>query len=95
MNIRPILDKIIVKVQDPEETTAGGLIIANAKNDGIVEAEVLAVGPGAYSDNGKFVAVTVEVGSRILMHTQAGYTFEHDKEEYATLTEKEIIAVLS
>ena len=95
MNIKPILGKIIVKPQEAETETAGGLIIANAKNDGIIQAEILAVGPGEYDDKGNFVVPGVEVGSTILMHTAAGQKFEHEKETYQTISSHEIIAVLS
>jgi len=95
MNLRPILDRIIIKVQDPEQETAGGIIIANAKNDGVIEAEVLAVGPGTYDEKENFVVPEVSVGDRILVSVGAGQKFEHDKEQYVTISNNEIVAVLS
>ena len=95
MKIRPILDRIIIKAQGPEETTAGGLIIANAKNEGIIEAEVLAVGPGAYDKKGNFVVPHVNVGNQILVNSMAGQKFEYDDQEYVTISNNEIVAVLS
>jgi chaperonin GroES len=95
MNLRPILDRIIIKAQDPEQETAGGIIIANAKNDGVIEAEVLAVGPGTYDEKENFVVPEVSVGDRILVSNMAGQKFEHDKEQYVTISNNEIVAVLS
>ena len=95
MSLRPILDKIIIKAQDPVEQTSSGIFIANAKNEGVVEAEVYAAGPGAYDDKGNFVEPEVEVGSRILVNAMAGQKFEYDDEEYASITNNEIIAILS
>jgi chaperonin GroES len=95
MNLRPILDKIIIKTQEAEKETSGGIIIANAKNDGIIEAEVLAVGPGAYNDKGKFIVPGVEVGNRILVNAAAGQKFTHDETEYVTIVNSEIVAILS
>ena len=95
MKIKPILDKIIIKPQEPAEETSGGIIIANAKNEGIIEAVVVAVGPGAYDDKGKFQEVRVAVGNRILVNNSAGEKFEFDKENYATIKENEIVAVVS
>ena len=94
MNIRPILDKIIVQVNEPEEQTAGGIFIATAKQDGILEADVLAVGPGAYDDRGNFVVPNVSVGDRILVNPGTGDSYELKKEKYTTIVEKDIVAVL-
>jgi chaperonin GroES len=95
MNLRPILDRIIIKTQEPEETTSGGIIIANAKNEGIVEAEVLAVGPGTYDSKDNFIKPGVEVGNKILVNTMAGQKFDLDDEKYVTITNNDIVAVLS
>lgn len=95
MNLRPILDRIIIKTQEPEETTAGGIVLANVKNDGIVEAEVLAVGPGSYNNKDIFVEPGVAVGNRILLNAASGQKFTHDDEEYVSITNSEIVAVLS
>ena len=95
MKIKPILNKIIVKLQDPEKETAGGLIIASAKNEGVVEGDVLAVGPGAYDDKGKFVEVTIKPGSKILVNAGAGMPLKFEDEDYIVILEDEVIAVLS
>ena len=95
MNLRPILDRIIIKSQEPEQSTAGGIIIANAKNEGIIEAEVLAVGPGTYDDKDNFVKPDVNVGDRILVNNMAGQKFKHDEQDYVTISNNEIVAVLS
>ena len=95
MNIRPIHGKIIVKADDPEKETSGGIIIANASNDGIIKAEVLATGPGEYNDKGKFIKPTVEPGDKILMHSMSGLKFDYEEEEYYTITNAEIIGVVS
>ena len=95
MNLRPILDRIIIRTQEPEQETSGGIIIANAKNDGIIEAEVLAVGPGAYDAKDNFVVPEVDVGNRILVSVGAGQKFTHDEQEFVTISNDEIVAVLS
>lgn len=95
MSLKPILDKIIIKTQEPVEQTAGGIFIANAKNDGIIEAEVYAAGPGAYDNKGNFVTPEVEVGNRILINAASGQKFEYNDEEFVTITNDEIVAVIS
>ena len=95
MNIRPILGKIIIKPQDAEVKTSGGLIIANAKNDGIIQGEVLAVGPGEYDKKGKFIEPEVQTGDIIILHTMAGETIEYEDEKYQVIANHEIVAVIS
>jgi chaperonin GroES len=96
MNLRAIQDKVIVKTADAEKETKGGIIIANASNEGITRAEVLSVGPGAYDkDKRQFIATTTKVGDVILFNLNGGLTFTHEDEEYVTILEKEIIAVVS
>ena len=95
MKIRPILNKIIVKLQDPEKETTGGIIIASAKNEGVVEGDVIAVGPGAHDDKGKFIEVNIEAGSKILLNAGAGAPLKYEDEEYVVIVEEEVIAVLS
>ena len=96
MNLRAIQDKVIVKTEEAEKETTGGIIIANASNEGVTKAQVLSVGPGAYDENKRqFVATTTNVGDKILFNLNGGMTFTHEDEEYVTITEKEIIAVIS
>ena len=95
MNLRPILGKIIVKPQEAETETTGGIILANVDNDGVIQGEVLAVGPGDYDKKGNFVKPVVAPGNTILLHTMAGQKFEFEKEEYQTIVSDEVIAILS
>ena len=95
MNLRAIQDKLIVKAQDAEKETSGGIIIANASNEGIIKGEVLSIGTGKHDEKGKFVETTTPVGSTILFNINGGTKFKHEDEEYITITESEIIAVLS
>ena len=95
MKLRPILDRIIVKLQEPEQSTSGGIIIANAKNEGVVRAEVLAVGPGAHDDKGNLVVPDVNVGDQILINEASGQKIKLEDNEYVAIQNDEIIAVLS
>jgi chaperonin GroES len=95
MKLRPILDRIIIKPADQEEVTTGGIYIANAKNEGIVEAEVIAVGPGRYDTRDKFITPDVQPGNRILINVASGEKFKLEDEEYVTISNDEIVAVLS
>ncbi len=96
MNIRAIQDKVILKLEDPEKETSGGIIIANVKQEGIAKGEVLAIGPGTYDeDKRKYVATTVKVGQQVLINASSGQKFTHQEEEYVTILENEIVAVVA
>ena len=95
MKLRPIHANIIIKHNDLEKQTAGGLYIASTKADGVVEAKVLAAGPGTYNNKGKFITPDVEPGDRILVNVNGGTKFKFDDEELVTITNSEIVAVLS
>ena len=96
MNPRAIQDKVIIRAQAAVKETTGGIIIANAENEGVIKGQVLSVGPGAYDeDKRKFIATTTQVGDMVLFNLHGGVKFTHDDEEYVTITEKEIIAVVS
>jgi len=95
MNIKAIQDKVILKIDEPETETSGGIIIANVKQEGITQGEVLAVGPGRYNeDTNKFVATTTKVGNKVLINATSGYKFTLDKQEYVTILENEIVALV-
>jgi chaperonin GroES len=94
MNLRPILDKIIIKPQEPEQKTTGGIIIANVKNEGIIKAEVLSVGPGAHDSKEDFVVPDVNVGDIVLVNNMSGQQINYDDNEYIVITNNEIVAIL-
>jgi chaperonin GroES len=81
MAIRPILENIIVKPSEVKEETSGGIILANPVNEGIIEAEVIAVGPGGYDEKGNRIPINVEVGDKILFVLGSGDIFDHDDKQ--------------
>lgn len=93
--LRPIHANIIIEQQDVEDVTSGGIILTNAKNEGVVEALVIAVGEGAYDNKGKFITPTVKQGDKILVNSNGGTKFTHEDNEYVSITNNEIVAVFS
>lgn len=93
MKLRPIHNKIIVKPKENEKQTESGLVLMS-KDEGVIEGEVLAVGPGKYDDSGKFINVAVNVGDRVLYNKGAGYAVELEKEEYKVLVDEDIVTVI-
>ncbi|MDO4539840.1 MAG: co-chaperone GroES [Syntrophomonadaceae bacterium] len=95
MNIKPLNDRVVVKVIEPaEEKTKSGLYVPDTAKEKPQEAEVLAVGPGALNDKGERVPVDVAVGDKIIFSRYGGMEIKLDGEEYLILAERDILAKL-
>ena len=72
MKFRPLQDRVLIKVLDSEEKTAGGIIIPDTAKEKPQEGEVVAVGPGAKNEDGKVSAMDVKVGDIVLFGKWSG-----------------------
>lgn len=91
MTVKPLGDRVVIKMIDTEEQTKGGLYItANAKEKPEI-AEVIAVGPGGIVD-GKEVKMELKVGDHVIMGKYAGTTVKIDDEQIIILSQNDIIA---
>ncbi|MFM9890134.1 MAG: co-chaperone GroES [Rickettsiales bacterium] len=93
-NIRPLHDRVIARRLEAEEKTAGGIIIPDTAKEKPIQAEVLAVGPGARDDSGKRIEIDVKVGDTVLIGKWAGTEVKLDGEEVLVLKESDIIGVV-
>ena len=94
MNIRPLYDRIVVKRLDEDETMAGSIIIPDTAKEKPQKAEVVAVGKGRRLEDGKLIALEVQVGDKILFGKYAGNEIKIDGDEYLILREDEILGVV-
>jgi chaperonin GroES len=95
MKIRPLHDRVIVRRQDEEQTTAGGILLPGSAQEKPNQGEVIAVGSGRVLDSGETRAVDVSVGDTVVFGKYAGSdTIEIDGEELVILSESDIKAVL-
>ncbi|MDO4199466.1 MAG: co-chaperone GroES [Clostridia bacterium] len=95
MKIKPILDKVVAKVQKSENTTRGGLVLAKSSNkDEPIRAEVIARGDGGMTDDGRKLKMYIEAGDTILVPKDAGTTFKTDGNEYVIISQKDVLAVI-
>ena len=95
MKIRPLYDRVVVKrVEDKEAAMQGGLFIPDSAKEKPQEGEVMAVGKGKRLDDGKLVALDVQVGDRILFGKYSGNDIKLDGEEYMIMREDEILGIL-
>ncbi|MFZ2539319.1 MAG: co-chaperone GroES [Oscillospiraceae bacterium] len=91
MNIKPLADRVVIKMVEAEETTKSGIILAGAAKEKPQFAEVVAVGPGGIVD-GKEVKMELVVGDKVLTSKYAGTEVKLDGVDYTILRQSEILA---
>ena len=93
MNIKPLADRVVIKMVETEETTKSGIILAGSAKEKPQVAEVVAVGPGGVVD-GKEVKMELSVGDRVLISKYAGTEVKLDGVEYTILRQADVLARL-
>ena len=93
MKIRPLADRVVIKMVAVEETTKSGIILAGSAKEKPQVAEIVAVGPGGMVD-GKEINMIVKVGDKVLTSKFAGTEVKVDGEEYTILRQNDILAVV-
>ena len=93
MKLKPLADRVIIKMVEAEETTKGGIILTGASKEKPEIAEVLAVGPGGMVD-GKEVVMTVQVGDKGITSMYAGTQVKIDGEELTIVKQNDILAIV-
>lgn len=94
MALRPLHDRVIVKRLDNERTTASGIVIPDSAAEKPDQGEVLAVGPGKKTEEGKVIPVNLKVGDKVLFGKYAGQSVKVDGEEVLVIREEEVLAVI-
>ena len=93
MTIKPLLDRVVLKVEEAEEKTKSGIILSSAAQEKPQFASVGAVGPGGVVD-GKEVKMYVSVGDKVIASKYAGTQVKIDGEEYTIVNQSDILATL-
>jgi len=94
MALRPLHDRVIVKRLDNERKTASGIVIPDSAAEKPDQGEVLAVGQGKKTEDGKVLPVDVKVGDKVLFGKYAGQAVKVDGDELLVIREEEILAVI-
>ncbi|MDD5700594.1 MAG: co-chaperone GroES [Dehalococcoidales bacterium] len=92
VKLQPLADRLVVKPIQKEETTRGGIIIPDTVKEKPQEGEVVAVGPGRMTDDGKRIALDIKVGDRVIYSKYGGSEIKVDDEEMIILRESDILA---
>ena len=93
MNLKPLADRVIIKMVEAEETTKSGIILTGSAKEKPEVAEVIAVGPGGMVD-GKEVTMTVKVGDKVLTSKYSGTDVKVDGEECTIVRQSDILAIV-
>ena len=93
MNIKPLADRVVVKMMESEETTKSGIVLPNSAKEKPQVAEIVAVGAGGEVD-GKKIVMEVKVGDKVLLSKYAGTEVKVDGIEYTILKQSDILAIV-
>ena len=93
MNLKPLADRVIIKMVEAEETTKSGIILTGSAKEKPEVAEVIAVGPGGMVD-GKEVVMTVKVGDKVITSKYSGTQVKVEGEEYTIVRQGDILVIV-
>ena len=93
MKFRPLHDRVLIEISDGEEKTSGGIIIPDTAKEKPQEGEVVAVGPGARTEDGKITPMDVKVGDIVLFGKWSGTEVKIDSKEYSIMKKSDIMGI--
>ena len=94
MKFRPLHDRVLVRRIEAEEKTAGGIIIPDSAQEKPAEGEVIAIGTGTRSDDGKITPLDVKKGDRVLFGKWSGTEVKVDGKDLIIMKESDIMGVI-
>jgi chaperonin GroES len=93
--VKPLGDRVFIKISEKEEKTAGGIFLPDTAKEKPQIGEISAVGPGKLDDKGVRQPLEVKVGDKVLYSKYAGTDMKLGDDEYILLAEKDILAIVS
>lgn len=94
MKIKPLGDRVVIKPSPAEEKTKGGIFLPDTAKEKPVVGEIVAVGPGKISDEGKHIAMELKVGDKVLYGKYSGTEVTIEGQEYLIMRESDIFAIV-
>ncbi len=92
--LKPLADRVLIKVVEAEEKTKGGILLPDTAQKKSQRGEVLAVGPGKVADNGTRIPLDLKVGDKVLFAKYAGTDIEDNDEQFLLIAERDVLAVI-
>jgi chaperonin GroES len=94
MKFKPLQDRVLIRRLESEEKTAGGIIIPDTAKEKPMEGEVIAVGPGTRTEDGKLHPLDVKAGDRVLFGKWSGTEVKVDGEELVIVKESDVLGII-
>jgi len=94
MNVKPLADRLLVKRVDEVETKKSGIIIPDTAKEKPLQGEVVAVGPGRMTEDGKRISMDVKKGDKILIGKYSGTEVKIEGDEFVILREDDVLAIV-
>jgi chaperonin GroES len=94
MNVKPLGDRIVIRRQQAQDKTAGGILLPDSAKNKPQQGEILAVGPGRMLKDGTRRGLQVKVGDKVLFTNWAGEEYKSRTDEMLLMREEDILAVL-
>ena len=91
--IKPLQDRVVIKMVEEEETTASGIILSSGAKEKPQIAEIIEVGPGR-EENGKIIKMDVKKGDRVIISKYAGTEVKYNNEDYIIVKQDDILAII-
>lgn len=92
--VRPLYDRILVRQEDAEERTSGGIYLPDSAQERPQQGEIVAVGIGTVLDSGRLVEPSVKVGDKVLYGKYSGTEVKIDGQEYTIVRENDLLGIL-
>lgn len=92
--LKATFNAVIVKPQEEEESMYGSIVIPDLGKDKVLQGTIISIGEGYYSVTGNFVPTTLKVGMKVILPSSGPSKIDFDGEEYYTLPENQVIAVI-
>lgn len=94
VKIKPLGDRVLITTAEEQEVSKSGIIIPDSAREKPQEGEIVAVGPGKKTDDGKTIPLSVKVGDSVIFGKYAGTPIKHEEEEYLLLKEDDILGII-
>jgi chaperonin GroES len=94
IKVKPLADRVVIKASEEAETMRGGLYIPDTAKEKPQQGEVVAVGPGKLSEEGKRIEMELKVGDKVLYGKYSGTEVTVDAESYLILRESDVLAIV-
>ena len=94
MNVKPLADRVIIRPLEPEQKTAGGIIIPDNAKEKPQQGEVVAVGPGKVADSGQKIEMSLKNGDKVLYGKYSGTEVSIEGADFLIMRESDVLAVI-